>query len=137
MELVLEPEMYSPTINEMGNYVDNVPPTALMKNGLRCPCGSRSSKTFASCSLFSQHCKTKHHQNWLQSLNTNKTNFYAENIQLKDTVHNQQLVISKLEKELHHKNWMIQYLSSQLQTALQSFETVSDHHSITDLIQFD
>lgn len=118
MDLSLEPELYSPSINATGEYVDVVPSPSQFKHGLRCPCGTRGQKAYVSSSLFSTHTKTKHHQKWLQQLNTNRTNHFTENVQLKETLHNQQLIISKLEKELYHKNWMVQYLSSQLQAHL-------------------
>ena len=117
MDLSLEPELYSPSINSTGEYVDVVPSQSQIKHGLRCPCGSRGQKAYVSNS-FSNHIKTQHHQKWLQQLNTNKTNHFTENVQLKDTIHNQQLIISKMEKEINHKNWMVQYLSSQLQAHL-------------------
>ena len=127
MELSLEPELYSPSIDSTGAYVDAVPSQTAFKHGLRCPCGSRGGqKAFVSKPLFSTHIKTKHHQKWIEQLNTNRTNHFTENVQLKETLHNQQLVICKMEKELHHKNWMIQYLSSQLQAHLTNTPLTND-----------
>lgn len=131
MELSLEPDLYSPSIDTTGVYVDVVPPQSAFKHGIRCPCGSRGQKAYLSNSLFSNHVKTQHHQKWLQQLNSNKTNHFSENIQLKETIHNQQLIISKMEKELHHKNWMVQYLSTQLQSHL------TQTHITNDLIEYD
>lgn len=120
MELSLEPELYSPSMDTTGNYVDAIPSQTQFKHGFRCPCGSRGQKAYVSANLFSNHTKTKHHQNWLHQLNANKTNHFTENVQLKETIHNQQVIISKMEKELNHKNWMVQYLSFQLQSHLSS-----------------
>ena len=56
MELVIEPGIYSPSIDETGNYIDRIP--KLSKNeGINCPC-SRKDKIYN----FSQHMKTKCHQ---------------------------------------------------------------------------
>ena len=41
MELVVEPDIYTPSINDNGLYVDKVPPFNYIKKGLTCPCGSR------------------------------------------------------------------------------------------------
>jgi hypothetical protein len=112
MELVTEPDLYSPSINDIGNYVDKIPsftPLRMsnaqsashrslitahfvgvlnvqrcnnIKHGLRCPCGSRKDKTYDTHSIFASHIKTKKHQSWLVDLNLNKTNFYLENINL-------------------------------------------------------
>lgn len=137
MDITLEPEMYSPSIDATGNYVDSIPPSSYFKHGLRCPCGSRGQKSYISTTLFSNHTKTQHHQKWLQQLNANKTNYFTENVQLKETIRNQQVILSKMEKELHHKNWMIQYLSSQLQNHLSSSSSDSASFSITSLNEHD
>ena len=114
MEISLEPELYQPSIDELGNFIDKIPSILILKNGIRCPCGSRKDKTYNTSSVFSNHIKTKTHQKWLSDLNINKANFYIENENLKDTVQNQKLIISKLEKELQNKNMTIDYLTKQL-----------------------
>ena len=45
-----------------------------IKNGLRCPCGTRKDKTYDCTSYFSNHIKSKTHQKWLSDLNMNKAN---------------------------------------------------------------
>jgi hypothetical protein len=111
MELSLEPDMYSPSIDEMGNYVDKIPS---FKHGLYCPCGSRKDKVYETHSTFSIHIKTKYHQTWLKNLNLNKANYYVENEKLKTTLQNQQLIIAKMDKDLQNKNMTIDYLTQQL-----------------------
>lgn len=118
MDISLDADLYSPSLDATGNYVDAVPTQAQFRNGLRCPCGSRGQKAYVSNTLFTNHTKTQHHQKWLKQLNANKTNHFKENVELKETLRNQQLLLSKMEKDLNHKNWMIQYLSSQLQAHL-------------------
>ena len=83
MELIAEPDIYSPNIDEHGNYIDKVPQFHIIKKGVSCPCGSRKDKTYNTTSLFTSHIKTKCHQKWLENLNQNKANMYIDNERLK------------------------------------------------------
>lgn len=114
MELIVEPETYSPSIDSNGNYVDKIPPFHKNHRGIRCPCGSRKDKNYESYTVFSQHTKTKMHQKWLEQLNFNKANYYVENEQLRHTVQQQRLMIAKMDKEIQNKNVTIDYLVKQL-----------------------
>ena len=108
MELVIEPGIYSPSIDETGNYIDKIP--VLTKNeGIHCPC-SRKDKI---CN-FSQHMKSKCHQQWLKTINLNRANYFVENMELRNTVANQKLIIARMEKEMNTKMMTIDYLSQQL-----------------------
>ena len=115
MELVIEPDMYSPSIDETGNYVDKIPSFHILKKGLTCPCGSRKDKVYETTSSFSTHTKSKIHQKWLESLNINKANYFIENQKLNETVQNQRMIIAKLEKDVQNKIMTIDYLTQQLQ----------------------
>lgn len=128
MELVTEPDIYSPSINDAGNYVDKIPSFNNIKHGLRCPCGSRKDKTYDTHSIFASHIKTKKHQSWLVDLNLNKTNFYLENISLKNTITNQQLIIAKMENDINNRTMTIDYLTKQI---------VSNSTAVNDLLDFD
>ena len=111
MELVVEPDIYSPNIDESGNYIDSIP---CMRKGLRCPCGSRRDKIYETYSVFSAHIKTKTHQKWLTTLNQNKANYYVDNIRLKETIDNQKLIIARLETDMNQRIRTIDYLTEQL-----------------------
>lgn len=111
MELVVEPDVYAPSVDDMGNYIDRIPS---FKKGLTCPCGSRKDKFYESNVSFSAHIKSKTHQKWLSGLNTNKINYYLENEQLQQTIQNQRLIIAKLDKEVQNKCLTIDYLTKQL-----------------------
>ena len=111
MSLVVEPDIYCPSLDEMGNYIDVIPS---IQHGLRCPCGTRKDKTYDTHSMFATHIKTKTHQKWLSTVNLNKSNHYVENERLKETVQNQRLIIAKLDKDLQHKSMTIDYLTQQL-----------------------
>jgi hypothetical protein len=127
MELVTEPDLYMPSIDNIGNYIDKIPSFNNLKHGMRCPCGSRKDKTYDTYSVFSAHIKTKIHQKWLSNLNLNKSNYYIENENLKTTLHNQRLIIAKLEKEVQNKLMTIDYLTKQL----------TNNNNPIDLMNFD
>lgn len=114
MELATEPDLYAPSLDTLGNFIDKIPSFNNIKYGLLCPCGSRKDKTYDTYSTFSAHTKTKTHQKWLMDLNLNKTNHYTENITLKTTIRNQRLIIAKLEKDVQNKIMTIDYLTQQL-----------------------
>ena len=114
MELVVEPDVYSPSINDSGLYVDKVPPFNYIKKGLVCPCGSRKDKLYETHSVFLTHTKTKAHQKWLEGLNLNRANFYVELEKSKEVISSQRLIIAKLEKDISNKIMTIDYLTQQL-----------------------
>jgi len=130
MDLVTEPDIYSPSIDEMGNYIDKIPSFNIIKKGLLCSCGSRKDKIYKTYTTFSMHIKTKTHQKWLNSLNLNKANYYIENIKLSETLQNQRLIIAKLEKEISSKNMTIDYLTQQLNKNDKAL-------SVNNLLEFD
>jgi hypothetical protein len=129
MELVLESDVYAPSMDEAGNYVDKIPSFHIIKKGLLCPCGSRKDKSYDTNSTFSAHIKTKTHQKWITSLNLNKINYYMENEKLVDTIQNQRLIIAKLEKDVGNKIMTIDYLTQQLNKNKMCV-------TVTDLIDF-
>ena len=114
MELITEPDVYSPSIDENGNYIDKIPPFTTIKNGILCPCGSRKDKKYENYGVFSAHIKTKCHQKWIENVNTNKANYYIENEKLKTTIQTQKMIIAKYDIELQNKNMTIDYLTKQL-----------------------
>jgi hypothetical protein len=130
MELSTEPDTYTPSIDEFGNYIDRVPPFNTVAHGLRCPCGSRKDKVYDTYGVFAAHIKTKSHQKWLANLNLNKANYYVENEQLKETIQTQRLMIAKLEKDLQTKTMTIDYLTNQL-------NSLSNPKVVTNLLEFD
>jgi hypothetical protein len=129
MELVLESDIYAPSMDEVGNYVDKIPSFHIIKKGLLCPCGSRKDKLYDTNSTFAAHIKTKTHQKWITCLNLNKINYYMENEKLVDTVQNQRLIIAKLEKDVGNKIMTIDYLTQQLNKNKTCV-------TVTDLIDF-
>ena len=131
MELVIEPDIYCPSIDDNGNYIDKIMPSMFIKKGITCPCGSRKDKMFETPSKFSSHSKTKIHKKWLENLNENRANYYVENEKLKETVNNQQIIIARMEKEIQTKIMTIDYLTVQITNKNTCGETVNN------LLEFD
>jgi len=127
MELVTEPDVYTPNIDDNGNYIDKIPSfnTPTLANGLRCPCGTRKDKVYLSAQLFAAHCKSKTHERWLQGLNTNKSNFFTENQKLNEIVYAQKVMIGKLELELSSKNMTINYLTQEVTKMMRTTSATS------------
>jgi len=130
MELVTEPDVYSPSIDNNGNYIDIIPSFNIINKGVSCPCGSRKGKIYETHTVFSNHIKTKCHQKWLSNLNLNKANYYVENENLKETIQTQRFVIAKLEKDMNNKLLTIDYLTKQL-------HNISNPTVVKDLLDFD
>lgn len=133
MEIVTEPDAYSPSIDEKGNYVDKIPPFSRIKKGLTCPCGARKDKVYETHSVFSTHIKSKSHQKWIENLNLNKANYYIENDQLRETIQNQRLIIARMEKDMIIKCKTIDYLTHQL---ISLTTTTTTSNVVTDLLDF-
>ena len=111
MDLTVEPELYAPTLDETGTYVDKV---HYSKYGMMCPCGTGRDKVYESTTKFKSHTKTKHHQKWLEDLNTNKANFYVKSIELEETVKQQRIIIAQYERIIHTKSKTIDLLTERL-----------------------
>ena len=137
MELVTEPDIYSPNIDENGNYVDKIPAFHIIKKGLLCPCGSRKEKCYETSNSFSSHIKTKNHQKWLTNLNLNKVNYYIENEKMSETIKNQRLIIASLEKSIHNKMLTIDYLTQQLHKNNNVQINTNTSTTVNDLLHFD
>jgi predicted RNase H-like nuclease (RuvC/YqgF family) len=104
MELAIDTDVYEPLMDENDKYIDYVPTASKFKHGLRCPCGTRKKDhIFENRQSFKTHIGSKMHETWLSNINTNRTNYYTENIQLKDTINNQKIIIAQKDKELIEK----------------------------------
>ena len=111
MDITITPDTYTPSVDDNGNYIDNIP---IIKNGLFCLCGTRKDKTYENTTKFATHIKSKSHQKQLIILNQNKANYYVEMLKNKELVEAQQKIIVQLENQLHKKVLTIDYLTDQL-----------------------
>ena len=111
MDLALTPDIYSPGVNECGDYIDCIP---TIHNGIYCPCGARKDKIYETKHKFSLHIKTKHHVTWLKSLNTNKMNYFVETLKHIETIEAQRKLINQLEDTIKKHKVTIEYLAGEL-----------------------
>jgi len=130
MDLVVVSDIYDPIIDDKGNYVDYLPPSSKLQNGLRCVCGSRKEHVFDSRQSFSSHTKSKTHQKWLTDLNNNKMNYFSENIKLNETITTQKMIIVKLQRENDEYVRLIARLTKKI-------ESKENTDIVIDLISFD
>ena len=129
MALINDSDVYEPLIDQNDKYIDYVPTASKFKHGLRCPCGTRKKEhVFENRQSFKTHIGSKTHENWLLNLNTNKTNYYTENIQLKDTINNQKIIIAQKDKEINDKNRLIAHLTRKIE--------IRENEDTIDLINF-
>jgi hypothetical protein len=129
MDLAIESDIYEPSIDKIGNYIDYLPTSNKFKNGLRCHCGTRNEHIFDNRNGFSVHIRTKTHQKWLSNLNCNKLNYFTENIKLSDTVNNQKLIIAKLQRENDENIKLIAHLTKKI-------EFKENNNIVSDLLYF-
>ena len=130
MDLTVESDIYEPCINENGDYSDYLSPSSKFKHGLRCPCGTRKEHIFDNRQSFNNHIKSKTHQKWLSDLNTNKMNYYNENIMLNETINNQKFIIAKLQRENDENIKFIAHLTKKMEMKEQT-------NVVFDLLTFD
>ena len=127
MDLIETNTQYTPYMDMNGNYIDCIPNNNVLKNGIVCSCGTRKDLiVFYTNNSFAIHTKTKKHQEWLQHINNNKTNYYCENIKLNQTIKTQQILIAKMEKEIRTKSFTIDILTEQISNMNESHMEVDN-----------
>jgi len=132
MEIVTQAEYYSPIMSNTGEYIDKMPPTSTIKQGIRCHCHGQKDRIYNSYSGFSAHLKTKVHQSWIQIMNDNKANSVIENEEMKNTIKNQQAIIAQMEKEIQQKNVIINCLTGEIDRLKTNNENI-----VKDLLIYD
>jgi hypothetical protein len=98
MDLVTEADIYTPSIDETGKYVDKI--IGLFKNSMRCPCSYHKNAIYDTRTKLKNHINTKLHQQWIDNMNANRSNHLIESIQLNETVKNQRLIIAQLQRQI-------------------------------------
>ena len=100
MELALEAEVYAPNRDDQGTYVDYIPSSWLLKNGIKCVCGSRKDQTFYTSSAFKKHLQCQKHKVWLKMKNIEPQNDIKMIFEHEKTIKNQQIIIHELEQKI-------------------------------------
>ena len=111
MDIATTPDIYTPSVDDNGNYIDRIPS---IRNGIYCSCGARKDKVYETHTKFQSHIKSKIHQTWIVSLNNNKANYYVEMLQMKEVVDQQKKLLTQLENTLQNKLLTIDYLTCRL-----------------------
>lgn len=110
-DMALMPDVYMPSINQAGEYVDVV---SVKQNGLRCPCTASKDKVYATAASFQCHIKTKQHQKFITDMNSNKENYYVKAAELEEVVKQQRMLIAKMEKEIQTNRNTIRILTDRI-----------------------
>lgn len=107
MNIATTPDLYTPSVDENGKYIDSK--LVIIRNGIKCPCSltNNNHKVYENKKRFTNHTKTKRHQQWLESLNHNKFYNKIENILNLEIIKNQQFIIQRLENDLQRNNHKI------------------------------
>ncbi len=111
MEITTTPDVYEPSIDESGNYVDNIPKfdNTRKNNGIRCLCANRD-KVFYKRMNFKAHTETKNHQEWLIGLTRSKTNHMVELKKACELIDQQKLIIVQQSQQISQKDQEIAHL---------------------------
>jgi len=127
LAVTVTPDIYAPSVDDNGNYIDSIP--ASIRHGIECPCGSKREKrkVYENASKLTSHWKTKGHQQWLQTMNQNKANYYVENMKQTELVETQQKIIVGLRIENQVQAATIRYLTDKLkEKAAATYSGLSD-----------
>lgn len=115
MSLITDSDDYSPGITDNGTYIDQIPSFNNHPQGFRCPCNNRC---YASRPLLASHIKTATHKKWIESLNSNRTNYFADLEKERQVVKELRIIvaqkdfeIAKMEREKREFMKMIHFLS--------------------------
>lgn len=123
MELALEPEIYTPSLDNQGHYVDDHL-NFNISTGIKCICMGKNT-TFTKKSQFTAHKKTKSHQKWLETLNNNKSNYFTKSIAQQELIEQQQIIIKNLEKEISKKDIIIEFLTNKNKYKTDNYEEIN------------
>jgi len=134
MSLITDSDEYSPGVSPDGTYTDQMPSFHGKPQGFRCPC---SNKSYSSRTLLSSHVKTATHKKWIESLNANRTNYFADLEKERQIVKEQKIIIAQMQREVckleHEKRKLIEMIHFLTVTTTESKIT---NNSPTDLLDF-
>jgi len=109
MDIQIVPDIYSPTVDKNGNYVDTL--ILFPKNGFYCPCNNKH-KIYKDKLSFATHIYSKTHKNWILYLNDNKLNYYSHSIRLEQDINNLKKIIANQDIEIQKQSNIIVHLTN-------------------------
>ena len=115
MDGALTPDIYSPSINDIGDYTDNVSlfnftPSSL---GIYCDCNGRG-VLYKTRAKFIKHIECKKHTEWIKALNNNKHNYYRQCQESQKMIEMNKRLIAEYENKLSMKDIIINALTEKL-----------------------
>jgi hypothetical protein len=97
MSLITDSDEYSPSIADDGTYVDQIPSFNNHPQGFRCPC---SNKSYATRTLLAAHIRTVTHKRWVESLNANRSNHFADLEKERQLVKEQKIIMAQMQRDI-------------------------------------
>ena len=137
--IALQPDIYSPFINDNGEYIDKLPCISDINTGIRCLCGTRKNQIYNTRSSLNKHFCTEKHKDWLKNLNLQKGNHYKQLMKSNEIIEQQKKQITELKKTNQNKDSIIANLCSKidnLETTIDSFKSKSTIESV-DLLDIE
>ena len=136
MSLITDSDDYSPGMHTDGTYIDHIPCFTNLPQGVRCTCNYH---TFTTRKSFITHTKSMTHKGWLERLNANRTNYFVELEKERQIVHQQKIIIAKMELDiarLEREKQRIMEMVHVLSDMGTSLSTSTTSATSTNLIDF-
>ena len=137
--IALQPDIYSPSINEKGEYIDKLPCVSDISSGIKCLCGTRKNQIYNTRSSLNKHFCTEKHKDWLKGLNLQKGNHYKQLMKSNEIIEQQKKQINELIKNNQNKDSLIANLCSKienLENTINSFNSKTTIESV-DLLDIE
>jgi hypothetical protein len=138
-EITITPSYYTPKYNNNTKaYEDKY--IFDFAHGIICPC---TGSTYSKRQSFNSHCKTNIHAKWIQSINTNATNYYERTLELEKTVKTQQILLTQTQNELEQQKSIVRYLQNTVNEYIRNNSTNTNHLGVNpvninqNLLDFD
>lgn len=133
MDIIETPETYVPKMDSNTKlYSDQN--MIQITHGLICPC--TPGKVFQKRDTFKNHMKSNRHKKWIEHLNENAVNYYAENMELKETIKTQKMLLTQYETKVKQKETIIDYLEKKTKTKTKMKVEEQIDYDIDDLLNF-
>jgi hypothetical protein len=135
MELATTAEIYQPTVDDDGNYVDIVPKFDSVRKecGIRCPCAqgltheyANRGKTFYERANLYAHTKSKYHQDWLAGLNREKTNHLSKLHVVSELVDQQKIIIAQQAQVISQRDQVISQKDQEIKKLLDMITMITN-----------
>jgi hypothetical protein len=114
-------DVYQPSMDREGNYIDSY---VNLSHFSKCGCGSKNN--FTNTQSFKIHFKSEIHKRWIEYLNHEKENHYAELMKYKKLNKQQQLVIQQQQDIMTTNDVKLEQYSKKLFEYRKTIESLKD-----------